>query len=440
MRKLTVERGAALKTLIRGGRVIDPKSKTDAVKDILIENGKISRIGRGIDAPDSSVIDAMGLVVAPGLVDMHCHLREPGFEYKEDIESGTRSAAMGGFTSVACMPNTKPVADNSEVISYIIKRAKAAGVVNVFPIGAVTLNSEGKELSPIEELISAGAVAVSDDGMPVMNADIMKTAMIKAAKLGIPIISHCEDLNLTAGGVVNEGAVSAALGLPGITPAAEDVMVAREIVLADITGAAVHLAHVSTAGAAALIRFAKRRGIKITCETCPHYFSLDERECESLNTNAKMNPPLRSVTDAESVMFGLIDKTIDVIATDHAPHHVSEKSKSFQAAPNGIIGFETALSVSLTNLYHTKLMSLTDVLACLTYKPASILKLNKGEIKTGADADIVIFDPDAKRTVRERDFLSKAKNSPWIDKELYGAVIATIVAGKPVVLNGKPIV
>ena len=218
MRKLTVERGAALKTLIRGGRVIDPKSKTDAVKDILIENGKISRIGRGIDAPDSSVIDAMGLVVAPGLVDMHCHLREPGFEYKEDIESGTRSAAMGGFTSVACMPNTKPVADNSEVISYIIKRAKAAGVVNVFPIGAVTLNSEGKELSPIEELISAGAVAVSDDGMPVMNADIMKTAMNKAAKLGIPIISHCEDLNLTAGGVVNEGAVSAALGLPGITP------------------------------------------------------------------------------------------------------------------------------------------------------------------------------------------------------------------------------
>ena len=320
--------------------------------DIYIDKGVVAEIGENIDLDgvDMEVIDATGKIVTPGLVDMHVHLRDSGQEYKEDIESGTKSAAMGGFTSIACMPNTEPVIDNQAIVEFIKSKAASVGCVNVYPIGAISKGLEGKELAEIGEMKFAGVVAISDDGRPVVESGLMRRALEYASMFDVTVISHCEDMGLVAGGSMNEGYVSTALGLKGITRAAEEVMVSRDILIAEATNTAVHIAHVSTRGAVDLVRQAKKRGVKVTCETCPHYFTLTDKACEGFNTNAKMNPPLRTDDDVEAVKEGLRDGTIDAIATDHAPHHIDEKQCEFALANNGIIGFETALGLSVTHL------------------------------------------------------------------------------------------
>lgn len=427
-----------MQILIKNGHVISPKSGLDANMDVRIENESIVEIQPGLQPKaDEIVIDADGMIVAPGLVDIHCHLREPGYEYKEDIETGTRSAARGGFTSIACMPNTNPVADNVTVIDYIKSRARDVGAVHVFPIGAITRGLRGEEMAPIGELKFSGAVAVSDDGRPVMNANMMKNAMIYADMFDMPVISHCEDLDLAADGVMHEGFMATRMGLRGITPAAEEAMVARDIVLASTTHTRVHIAHVSTRGSVALVRDAKRRGVHVTCETCPHYFSLTEEACANYNTLAKMNPPLRTQDDVDAIIEGLCDGTIDAIATDHAPHHEDEKEREFDLAPNGIIGFETALPLAISMLYKTGKMSLSEIIACMTYKPSEILQLSKGELHVGAAADVVIFDPERSFVIKRDEIVSKAKNTPFIGTELYGAAQYTIVAGEIVLADGE---
>ena len=429
------------KILIRKGRVINPADGMDAQADLYIEDGIIKNMAsdlyemEGADAV--KVIDAVGKIVVPGLIDIHCHLRDPGYEYKEDIETGTRSAAKGGFTSVACMPNTNPVTDNVTVISYIQNRAKEIGAVHVFPIGAITKGLKGEEMAPIGELKFAGAIAVSDDGRPVENGNMMKNAMLYANTFDMPVISHCEDIPLVDGGVMNEGVMATKLGLKGISCASEEAMVAREIVLAAATDTPVHIAHVSTKGSVELIRDAKARGVKVTCETCPHYFSLTEQACDGFNTLAKMNPPLRGEKDRVAIIEGLADGTIDAIATDHAPHYKDEKDVEFDLAPNGIIGFETALALSLSYLYHEKKLDMMKLIECMTVKPAKILKLNKGELKVGAMADITIFDPNMEWTVNEDEIVSKSKNTPYLGKTLKGMVTETIVAGELKVSEGK---
>ncbi len=432
------------KLLIKQGRVMNPADGKDAKADIYIENGVVKNIADNLSTydniPDVQVIDASGKIVAPGFVDIHCHLRDPGYEYKEDIATGTRAAVKGGFTSVACMPNTNPVTDSAEIIRYIVKKAHEVGAAHVFPIGAISKGSKGDEMTDFEQLKDAGAVAVSDDGRPVVNSNMMKEALTTASSIGLSVVSHCEDLDLAGDGVMNDGAVAEEMGLKGITCASEEAMVAREIVLACATDTPVHIAHVSTLGSVALIRDAKRRGVKVTCETCPHYFSLTEEACRGYNTLAKMNPPLRTEKDRLAIIEGLADGTIDAIATDHAPHHKDEKSKEFNLAPNGIIGLETVLALCMTYLYHNKQMDMMKIIECLTVKPSKIFNLEKGEIKVGAMADITIFDPDADWTVCEEEIASKGKNTPYIGKTFKGKVTETIVAGELKVSEGKLLV
>jgi dihydroorotase len=398
--------------------------------NVLIDEGIVLSTKAAADIEADKVIDAGGLYVLPGLVDAHCHLRDPGYEYKEDIVSGTKSAARGGFTSIACMPNTNPAVDNAAVVRYIIEKSQKEGYVNVYPIGAITKGLEGNELSEMGIMREAGIVAVSDDGKPVMNSDVMKKALIYAGQFGLPVISHCEDLNLTDNGSMNEGLTSTILGLRGIPSASEDVMVSREIILSEYTNVPIHIAHVSTKVSVELIRQAKNRGIKITAETCPHYFTLTEEACRDYNTNAKMNPPLRSQKDLEAVIEGLKDGTIDIIATDHAPHHFDEKNVEFEKAANGIVGFETALALSYTGLVEKGHLSFQQMIEKLTVNPAEMLKIDKGTLEEGKTADLILVDFDNEYKVDVSKFVSKGKNSPFDGFKVKGRVMMTIVGGK----------
>ena len=419
-----------MKLLIQQGRLVDPVSGIGGVMDVLVEDGKIAVLGSDIRDPEAEVLDARGLTICAGLVDMHVHLRDPGQEYKETIETGTRAAARGGFTSVACMPNTRPAIDCAEQISYVKRKADEACGVHVWPIGAVSWGEKGEALTDFEELKQAGAVALSDDGMPVQNANLMRDALILAHRQDLTVLSHCEDADMVKNYAVNEGRVSRQLRLPGRPAIAEEIMVARDAMLAEETGAAVHICHISTAKAVAIVRRYKKKGVHITCETCPQYFSLTEDEVLEQGAMARVNPPLRTRADVEAVIEGLKDGTIDAIATDHAPHSAEEKARLLEDAPSGMVGLETALGVTLTYLYHTKHMPLSDILRKMTLNPACILRINKGRLAIGGDADMVIFDPDEEWTVDPEQFASKGRNTPFAGHRLKGRVKYTIVGGK----------
>jgi dihydroorotase len=417
--------------LIKGGRVIDPETGLDRVTDVLVEKGKIASIG-GQKAKDKDrVIDASGKIVTPGLIDMHVHLREPGHEYKETVASGCLAAAHGGFTTVCCMPNTDPVNDNQSVTDYILKKAKMADTVRVCPVGAISRGLRGESMSDFGELKAAGVVAVSDDGNPVMNAQLMRRALEYAKGFSLVVIAHCEDLNLTADGVMNEGATATRLGLPGIPNAGETVMVARDVALCELTGAPLHIAHVSTDGSVQIIRDAKARGLPVTAETAPHYFSLTEEAVTGYDTHAKVHPPLRTARDNEAILEALADGTIDVIASDHAPHTTIEKDVEFQQAANGLIGLETSLPLSL-RLVHDGLMDLHDLVGLMSTNPAKVLNLDYIGLKPGNPADITIIDPDKAFTVSAGAFRSKSRNTPFNGWELKGKAVLTMVAGKVV--------
>lgn len=422
-----------MKILIKNGHIIDAKTGRNGVYDIMIEDGKIIEIGNDLEITNGDLIDANGKFVIPGLVDAHCHLRDPGFEYKEDIETGTKSAAKGGFTSIACMPNTNPVIDNETIIRYIQNKTKQDAIVNVYPIGAISKGLKGEELAEIGELKFAGAVAISDDGKPVKNASLMKKALQYASMFDITVISHCEDLELAEEGVMNEGYQSTIMGLKGIPSAAEEIMVARDLILAEYLKTPIHIAHVSTELSVDLIRNAKKRGVKVTAETCPHYFALTEDACENFNTLAKVNPPLRTQNDVEAIKQGLKDGTIDIIATDHAPHHVDEKNVEFNLAANGIVGFETALPLAITYLVKPGILTMEQLVEKMCVNPSKILGLNKGFISEGKTADITIIDVNEEFIVEVENFESKSKNSPFDGFKLKGSVYYTIVNGKVVV-------
>ena len=416
--------------LITGGRIIDPTSGGDAPADILIRDGRIESIGTGLDDADAIRFDAANAIVAPGFIDMHVHLREPGIEHAETIETGARAAAAGGFTSICCMPNTLPVNDSATVTSYIVQRAREVAAVNVFPIGAITKGSLGDELAAIGSMREAGIVAISDDGRPVMNARVMRRAMELARALDLPVIDHCEDLNLSAGGDMHEGRESVRLGLGGIPSASEDVMVARDLLLAELTGARYHVAHLSTAHSVAMVAFAKSRGIRVTCEVTPHHFTLTDSELGGYDSNFKMKPPLRCSHDAEAAIEGIVNGVIDAIATDHAPHAGSDKMQEFERCPFGIIGLETALGLSLQQLVHTGKITVNRLVELFTTGPADILKLDRGTLAPGAPADITIFDLDTQWTYDVQQSFSKSRNSPFHGHTFRGGPVATIVGGK----------
>lgn len=423
--------------LIKGGRVVDPAAGIDGVRDVLLEKGQVKAIGGRVKGRGARIIDAKGMLVFPGLIDMHTHLRDPGRPDKETIASGTRAAALGGFTSICCLANTSPVADNPAVIEYIIAKARSFGVVNVFPIAAVTRGLKGEELAEMGRCFAEGAVAFSDDGHPVMRADVMRRALEYARQFNLPIISHAEDTDLSANGAMNEGGVSTRIGLPGIPAVAEEVMVARDIMLAREFGR-VHIAHVSTAGSVRLIRQAKRQGVPVTAETCPHYFCLTEEAVKEYNANAKVNPPLRTQADLREIIRGLKDGTIDAIATDHAPHTVEEKNIEFGLAATGMVGLETALGLVMTKLIVTRALTLKRAVDLLSSAPAKILNLkNKGTLKVGSDADLIVVDPQASWIVDPEKFASRSRNTPFTGWPLTGRVVHTIVGGRVVVRNGQ---
>ncbi|HSB16339.1 MAG TPA: dihydroorotase [Bryobacteraceae bacterium] len=415
--------------LIKNGRVIDPSARRDETGDVLIENGAIAAAGPNLDATGAEIIDATGMVVAPGFVDIHVHLREPGFEHAETIETGSRAAAAGGFTSICPMPNTAPVNDNPTVTNYVVERARRFAAVNVFPIGAITKNSAGEELAAIGSMKNAGIVAISDDGRPVMNARVMRRAMETARSFDLPVIDHCEDLNLSAGGDMHEGLYSTRLGLRGIPGSSEDVMVARDVLLAESTGARIHVAHISSARSVALVASARTRGVAVTCEATPHHISLTDAELASYDSDYKMKPPLRTAGDVAAVVEGLVSGTVDAIATDHAPHPGSEKMQEFEKCPFGVIGLETALGVALEVLYHSGKIGLPRLVELLTSAPARILRLNRGTLSVGAPADVTIFDTETPWTYDVNRSLSKSKNTPFHGRTFRGGPVATIVNG-----------
>lgn len=416
--------------LITGGRVIDPASRGDGQADVLIRDGRIEAVGTGLDDDEAVRFDASGAIVAPGFIDMHVHLREPGIEHAETIETGARAAAAGGFTTICCMPNTSPVNDSATVTSYIVQRAREVAIVNVLPIGAITKGSLGAELAAIGSMREAGIVAISDDGRPVMNARVMRRAMELARTLGIPVIDHCEDLDLSAGGDMHEGVESVRLGLRGIPSASEDVMVARDLLLAELTGAQFHVAHLSTVRSVAMVEFAKSRGMSVSCEVTPHHFALTDHELQTYDSTYKMKPPLRCQHDAEAVIDGIVRGVVDAIATDHAPHAGSEKMQEFERCPFGITGLETALGLTLAELVHKDKISLMRMVELFTTGPANVLKLDRGTLAVGAPADITIFDLHTEWTYDVQQSFSKSRNSPFHGRRFRGAPLATIVGGE----------
>jgi len=422
--------------VIRGGRVIDPASGRDERTDLVIEGGTVAGFGRNQGTPEGAeILDASGCVVAPGFVDLHVHLREPGREDVETIETGARAAVAGGFTSVCAMPNTDPVTDNQAAVGFIIAQARRAGTARVYPIGAVSLGSRGEQMSEFGELVTAGAVAVSDDGKPVATAHLMRAALEYAQSFGIPVVDHCEEHTLSRGGAMHEGLTSTRLGVTGIPRSSEDVIVARDILLAELTGGHVHLAHCSTAGAVRMVREAKARGVRVTAEVTPHHLALTDAACEGYNTNAKMNPPLREAPDVEALRAGLADGTIDCIATDHAPHHYDAKEAAFDDAPFGVVGLETALGVALADLVERGVLDLPALVDRLTARPASIFHLPGGTLRPGAAADVVVFDPASRWTVEPATFFSKSRNTPFAGRALVGRVRWTLVDGR--VVHGR---
>jgi dihydroorotase len=424
--------------LLKGGTLVDPSQRLNKIGDLLIVDGQISGVGGSITAPEQAdLIDCEGLIVSPGFIDVHCHLREPGREDVETIATGARAAAAGGFTAVCAMPNTEPVTDNQAAVGFIVRQAQRAAAARVYPIGAISVGQEGKALAEFGEMVGAGAVAVSDDGRPVASAQLMRTALEYARTFQIPVIDHCEEPTLSAGGTMNEGIVSAQLGLKGIPAEAEEIMVIRDILLARLTGGHVHLAHISTKGSVELIRWGKERGIRVTAEACPHHLSLTEESARGYDTNAKMNPPLRTAKDVEALREAVKDGTIDLIATDHAPHHYDEKEREFADAPNGIVGLETALAVVVTNLVEKGGFGFSDVVDRMACTPARVFNLPGGSLKRGAIGDVTVFDSSERWKVDPSTFMSKGRNTPYTGMTLVGRAACTIVAGSVVYRSGK---
>jgi len=418
------------KLLLKGGRIVDPAQGVDETADLLIEDGLITSRGTDLDVDDAEVIDAAGLIVAPGFIDMHVHLREPGQEYKEDVRSGTAAAAAGGFTGVACMPNTSPLNDTRAVTELIIERADEYGAVPVYPIGCVSVGQKGEAMAEIGDLVDGGCVAVSDDGYPVATAELMRRALEYTRMFDIPVIEHCEDMSLTKKAPMNEGSVASALGFRGHPGAAEDIIVARDLILAELTGGRLHCAHISTAGALRLIRDAKARGVDVTCEVTPHHFALTDEAVRSFDTNTKMNPPLRSQTDVDAVIAALADGTADAIVTDHAPHHADEKALEYDLAPFGIVGLETSVPLACDRLLHAGHVSLPQLIELMAVNPAHILRLDAGDLSDGAVGNVTILDLERTATVDVSAFKSKSRNSPFDGWELKGWPVYTIVAGE----------
>jgi dihydroorotase len=416
--------------LLRGGRLVDPSQRLDETGDLLLADGVVAAAGGRIQPPDEAeVIDCAGAIVSPGFIDVHCHLREPGREHVETVASGARAAAAGGFTAVCAMPNTQPVTDSQAAVGFIIRQAQLAGAARVYPIGAISMGQNGEALAEFGEMVGAGAVAVSDDGRPVASAHLMRTALEYARAFGIPVIDHCEEPTLAKGGVMNEGVVSARLGLKGIPSEAEEIMVIRDILLARRTGGHVHLAHMSTKGSVELIRWGKERGIAVTAEVCPHHLSLTEDSCEGYNTNAKMNPPLRTAEDVAALQEAVRDGTIDLIATDHAPHHYDEKEREFADAPFGIVGLETALAVVVTRLVETGIVDFPTLVDRMSCAPARTFHLPGGTLRPGSPADVTVFDPAREWTVDPAEFRSMSRNTPYAGVRLRGRALCTVVGG-----------
>lgn len=420
-----------MKTILKNGTLIDYKTNTNEKKDILIENDKIIKIENEINENADKIIDCTNLNIIPGMIDMHCHLREPGFEHKETIRTGSASAVAGGFTTICPMPNTKPTPDSAIILQKIIEEAKRVNLCNVLPYASVSKGEKGEELVDFAELKKAGAIAFSDDGMPVVNSKMMRKAIIEADKLGTFVASHCEEKSVAVG-TINEGKVAKELGVQGVLPEAEEIMAAREIVISETNDVRAHICHISTKTTKNMVRDAKKRGVKITCETCPHYFTFTVDEVKNSGVNAKMNPPLREEKDRLAIIEGLKEGTIDAIITDHAPHAEEEKNKGLEAAPNGIIGFETALSAEIMNLVDTGDISYLDLVRLTSYNPAQLLKIDRGSIEVGKVADITIFNPNEEYIYTKEMVVSKSKNSPFIGKKLKGKVQYTIVGGKVV--------